>query len=75
VDYTGRLFRHGKAAISAELAGIFDRLGCRAENWRSRLEKLRKGRLFGRFVAASREKLREMAGRLNVRHLVTSRDA
>ena len=31
VDYTGRLFRHGKAVMSAELAGIFDRLGCTAE--------------------------------------------
>jgi hypothetical protein len=53
VDYTGRLFRKGKAAISAELAGIFDRLGSSAESWRGRLEKLRKGRLFGRFFAAS----------------------
>jgi hypothetical protein len=70
VDYTGRLFREGKAAISAELAGIFDRLSCRAENWQARLEKLRKGSLFGRFFTASREKLREMARRLKVRHLV-----
>ena len=30
VDYTGRLFRQGKASISAELAGIFERLGCSA---------------------------------------------
>ena len=70
VDYTGRLFREGKAAISAKLAGIFDRLGSRAENWQARMEKLRKGRLYGRFFAASREKLREMAERLNVRRLV-----
>ena len=70
VDYTGRLFREGKAAISAGLACIFDRLGCRAENWQARLEKLRSGRLFGRFFAASRAKLREMAERLKVRHLV-----
>ncbi|MFI5460043.1 MAG: hypothetical protein ACHRXM_31885 [Isosphaerales bacterium] len=52
------------------MAGIFDRLGSRAENWQARMEKLSKGRLFGRFFAASREKLREMAERLNVRHLV-----
>jgi hypothetical protein len=58
------------AAISAELAGIFDRLRCRAENRQARLEKLRSGRLFGRFFGASRAKLREMAGRLNVRHSV-----
>jgi hypothetical protein len=69
VDYTGRLFRKGKAAISAELAGIFDRLGSSAESWRVRLEKLRMGRLFGRFFAASRERLREAAGRLHVRRV------
>ena len=34
------------------------------------MEKLRKGRLYGRFFAASREKLREMAERLKVRHVV-----
>ena len=33
VDYTGRLFREGKATISSELAGILDRLGCSAELW------------------------------------------
>ena len=27
VDYTGRLFREGKARISAKLAGILDRIG------------------------------------------------
>ena len=27
VDYTGRMFRGGKAAISAELTGILERLG------------------------------------------------
>ena len=40
VDYTGRLFRDGKAAISAELSGILERLGSSAETWRARLEKL-----------------------------------
>ena len=70
VDYTGRIFRHGKATIPAELAGVFDRLGCTAARWASRLEKLRQGRLLGRFFAGSRAKLREVAARLNVRHLV-----
>jgi hypothetical protein len=32
--------RIGNVAISTELAGIFDRLGCRAESWQARLEKL-----------------------------------
>ena len=70
VDYTGRLFRQGKASISAELAGIFERLGCSAQSWQSRLEKLRGDRLLGRFFAASRAKLREIGERLGVRHLV-----
>ena len=67
VDYTGRLFRAGKAAISAQLAGIFERLGTTGESWRVRLEKLRQGRLFGRFFAASRERLKRETGRLGVR--------
>ena len=33
VDYTGRLCRQGKGSISAELAGIFDRLGTTGESW------------------------------------------
>jgi hypothetical protein len=70
VDYTGRLFREGKATISAELAGILVRLGCDAQSWRARLEKLRSGRLFGRFLTASRQKLQELASRLKVRRVV-----
>ena len=70
VDYTGRLFRQGKASISSELAGIFERLGFSAQSWQVRLEKLRGGRLLGRFFAASRAKLREIGERLGVRHLV-----
>jgi len=69
VDYTGRLFREGKAAISRELSGIFARLGSSAESWWARLEKLSRGRLLGRFFAASRERLRQVAARLGVHHL------
>ena len=69
VDYTGRLFRDGKAVISAELSGILERLGSSAESWWARLEKLSRGRLLGRFFAASRERLREVASRLGVHHL------
>jgi REP element-mobilizing transposase RayT len=67
VDYTGRVFRQGKASISAELAGIFERLGCSAQNWQNRMEKLRDGRLLGRFFATTRAKLREIAERLGMR--------
>ena len=69
VDYTGRLFREGKATISRELSGVFDRLGSSAESWWARLEKLSKGRLLGRFFAASRERLRDVASQLGVHHL------
>ena len=69
VDYTGRLFREGKAAISRELAGICARLGSSAESWWARLEKLSRGRLVGRFFAASRGRLRDVAARLGLRHL------
>jgi REP element-mobilizing transposase RayT len=70
VDYTGRLFREGKATISAELAGILERIGSSAESWQVQMEKLKSGRSFGRFFAASRQKLRDLAARLRVRHLV-----
>ena len=69
VEYTGRMFREGKAAISGELARVFERLGSNAENWQGRLQKLAAGRLLGRFFAASRTRLREVAERLGVHHL------
>ena len=69
VDYTGRLFRDGKAVISAEIAGILERVGTSAESCRARLEKLKAGRLLGRFFAASRERLREVATHLGIHHL------
>jgi hypothetical protein len=67
VDYTGRLFRKGKAAISREVAEILERAGTTAETWQTRLEALRKGRLLGRFFAASRARLREVAHGLGLR--------
>jgi hypothetical protein len=69
VDYTTRMFREGKATISAELSGILERLGSDAQRLWSRLEKLSMGRLLGRFFAASPERLREVARGLGVRHL------
>jgi hypothetical protein len=65
-----RHIRQGKATISAELAGIFERLGWSAQGWQNRLENFRRDRLLGRFFAASRAKLREIGERLGVRHLV-----
>jgi hypothetical protein len=70
VDSTGRLYREGKARNSADLAGILDRIGSSGESWQRRLEKLKNGRWFGRFFAASGQTLREMASRLNVRRVI-----
>ena len=67
VDYTGRVFRQGKASISSELAGIFERLGCSAQTWQARMNKLRDGRLLGRFFVTTHAKLREIAERLGMR--------
>jgi hypothetical protein len=63
-------FAREKASISEELAGIFERLGLSAQRWQHGMEKLRGDRLVGRFFAASRAKLREIADRIGVRHLV-----
>src|SRR3974377_1480820 len=51
VEYTGRLFREGKALISGELAVIFKRLGSNAEKWQGGLEKPAAGPWLGRFFA------------------------
>ena len=69
VDYTGRLYREGKAVISAELDAILERLGSSAENWQARMRKLASGRLLGRFFAATQARLREVAQCLGVRRL------
>jgi hypothetical protein len=63
------MIREGRAAISGELARVFERLGSNAENWQGRLQRLAAGRLLGRFFAASRARLREVAERLGVHHL------
>jgi hypothetical protein len=73
VDYSGRHFREGKDSISAELTGIFERLGCSAQSWRVQIEKLRGDRLLGRFFAISRAKLREIGERLGVRRVINLR--
>jgi len=40
-----------------------------ADSWWSRLEKLSQGRRLGRYFAAKRERLREVARDLGVHHL------
>jgi len=69
VEYTGRLFRDGKASISSELCGIFERLGSSAACWQARMQKLAGGRQLGRFFAASRDRLRQAAKQMGVHRL------
>ena len=69
MDYTGRLVRDGKAAIADGTAEILQRLGSSVESWQARVEKLGQGRMFGRFFAASRARLREVAERLGLHRL------
>jgi hypothetical protein len=57
------------ARSNAEVAEILDRLGSTADQWHSRLEKLRQGRFLGRFFATSRARLRQVAEKLGMRRL------
>lgn len=52
-----------------QLAGILARLGTSVESWQARLEKLTRGRHLGRYLAASRQRLREAAAHLGRRRL------
>lgn len=70
VDYTGRLCREGKARMSRELAGIFERLGTSAEFWQQRLEKLfGKSRIFGNYFATRGDRLTDTATRRGLHHV------
>jgi hypothetical protein len=70
VDYTGRLYRTGKARLSQELAGIFERLGTSQEYWTERIKKLfSKSRVFGHYFATQSERLTQVAARRGVHHV------
>jgi len=69
VEYTGRLFREGKAVISGELAGVFERLGSNAEELAGAVAEAGRGPVAGPFLRRRRARLREVAERLGVHHL------
>ena len=75
VDFTGRLFRDGKAVISAELAGILERLGSSAESWRARLEKLKDRPPARPILRRQSQRLREVAAAWAFTTSQTSTDA
>jgi hypothetical protein len=54
VDYTGRMFREGKAAISAGPTRNLGPLGSDADRWWSRIDKPSRGRLLGRAPSSNR---------------------
>lgn len=62
VDYTGRLFRTGKARMSSAVAEVFERLGTSHEFWGERIKKMLVSRdLRGCFFASDRESVRQLA--------------
>lgn len=61
LDYSSRLLRPGKATVDREAPEILNRLGCDSETWRIRLQKLSQGRLIGRCLAATRDRLNVLA--------------
>jgi len=70
VDYTARLCRTGKARLSAEVAGIFERLGTSSEFWQHRLGRLfSKSRLMGNYFTTRAHRLHEVAARRGLHHV------
>jgi REP element-mobilizing transposase RayT len=70
VDYTSRLCRPGKARVSKEMAGIFERLKTSSDQWEERLRKLMgTERLKGSHFAVTRQTLRSLAKAKGVHHL------
>ncbi len=70
VDYTSRWCRTGKAKVSGEVGGIFERLGTSAEYWGDRLMRLlSRPRLMGSYVTTQSSRLKEIALRRGVHHV------
>jgi REP element-mobilizing transposase RayT len=70
VDYTSRLCRKGKARLSGELAGIFERLGTSPELWQRRLKALLgKRRLMGSYFATKVDRLHAIAAQRGLHHV------
>jgi REP element-mobilizing transposase RayT len=70
VDYTGRLFRSGKARMDAGLQEVFDRLGTSVEYWNDRIKKMLSSRdLRGCYFASDASRVQELAHRRGQRHL------
>jgi len=70
VDYTSRVARNGKARVSAEVAGILERLNTSAECWFGHIRAMfDKQRILGSYFSTTRERLRTLAAERGVHHL------
>lgn len=70
IEYTGGLHRPGKASLSPDLESVFERLGVEPGVWSDQQSKLSAPGLTGRFLASSRQRLREAASQLGAHHCV-----
>jgi hypothetical protein len=62
VDYTGRLYRNGKARMGKALKEVFDRLGASGEIWTDRIQKmLASWQLRGSFFAVDPRAVRALS--------------
>ena len=70
VDYTGRLFRNGKARMNSAVKDVFDRLGTSSEFWNDRIKRMLSSRsLRGSYFAADGEKVKRLAAQRGRRQL------
>jgi hypothetical protein len=70
LDHTGRVCRAGKARMSQQVRGIFERLGTTEEFWRHRLTTLfAKERLLGNYFATSPSPLKQIAASRGLHHV------
>ena len=73
VDCSSRMVREGKSHVPIEMTSMFDRMEMGANRWVKRLQKLLSGeRLFGCFMASTREPLRRVAAQLGVNRLAST---
>jgi REP element-mobilizing transposase RayT len=75
VEHTGRMFRDGKATISSEVSDILERIGSSSAAWQTRMQRLRGGKLLGRFIAGKREAIARAAAHFGLKRLANAKAA
>ena len=62
VEFTGRLYRNGKASMSKGIKDVFERIGICGDNWVERMKKMLSSRdLRGTFFASDQDTIRSLA--------------